>query len=398
VSPSATRRVAVALAALSVAIAVAGTVMAAAMGRLEVGDFVGVVVIAGTVYPVVGAFIIVRAAGNRVGWLLLALGILWAVALLVRETAWYGIVIAPGTVPCAALALWASNWIWPPGTTILVLGVPFLFPDGHLPSRRWRAAVIAGVTVTAIAVVGHMLAGWELRGDPAVLQGTFDASMVPGVAGVLTSVGDTGTFLLLPLISIPAVVVRYRRSRGIARLQMRWFLLAIAAFLVLVVGDVLVGKIVPAAQGVLSAVAIGWLPIAIGIAVLRYRLWEIDRLISRTIGWALVTGILVAVFVCVILGMQAMLNGLTQGGTLAVAASTLAVLALFQPLRRRVQSRVDRRFNRSRFDADATAAAFGSRLRDEIDMAGVKADVTTTVRRAFQPSAAAVWVRGETKP
>jgi divalent metal cation (Fe/Co/Zn/Cd) transporter len=135
------------------------------------------------------------------------------------------------------------------------------------------------------------------------------------------------------------------------------------------------------------------MPIAIGVAVLRYRLYEIDRIISRTIGWALVTGVLVAVFAGTVVGLQAILTGFTQGQTLAVAASTLIAFVLFQPVRRRVQSVVDRRFNRARYDAEGTAAAFAERQRDQVDIAGLKVDLTGTIDSALHPRALGVWIR-----
>jgi hypothetical protein len=396
-SPVVGRRLAIALATLSVGIAIASTAMAAAMGRLEFGGFVGALVIAGSIYPVVGAFVIVRAAGNRVGWLLLAAGLLWAADLLLNELAWFGTVTAPGRVPGADLALWASNWVWPPGTTILMFGVPLLFPDGHLPSPRWRATAMLAVVILAVDVLGHALAAWPLRGDPNVLLGDFNASNVPGIAGLLSGIGDTSTFLLLPLIAIPAVVVRYRRSRGVARLQMRWFLMAILIFFVLVISDLLVAAVAPAAQGVPSAVAIGWLPVAISVAILRYRLWEVDRILSRTVSYAVVTAVLAAVFLATNLALQGALSQATGESTLAVAASTLLVAGLFTPVRRRVQAPVDRRFNRSRVDAERVVAGFAAEARDTVDLAALQGVVEGTVRRAVAPDGTNVWLRRGTR-
>ena len=135
------------------------------------------------------------------------------------------------------------------------------------------------------------------------------------------------------------------------------------------------------------------MPVSVGIAVTRHRLYEIDRLLSRTIGWALVTGLLVGVFGATVVGLQALLSDVTQGQTLAVAASTLIAFALFQPVRRRVQSAVDRRFDRSRYDGERTAAAFAERLRDEIDLASLESDIGTTVAAALRPTSTGVWIR-----
>jgi hypothetical protein len=180
-------------------------------------------------------------------------------------------------------------------------------------------------------------------------------------------------FVLL-IASILSLLARYARSAGIERLQLRWLVAGLAAVAIAVpVGFVLFAAFGSAIEGwawLPAIVALTLPPIAIGIAVLRYRLYEIDRIISRTIGWALVTGVLVAVFVALVVGFQALLAQITQAETLAVAASTLVVFALFQPIRRRVQTAVDRRFDRARYDGDRTAAAFTERLREQVDLAG----------------------------
>jgi hypothetical protein len=146
-----------------------------------------------------------------------------------------------------------------------------------------------------------------------------------------------------------------------------------------------------------AMVALTLPPIAIGIAVLRYRLYEIDRIVSRTIGWAVVTGSLIAVFAGAVLGLQALLSNVTQGQTLAVAASTLVAFALVQPLRRRVQAAVNRRFDRARVDADRTASAFADRLRDQTDLDGVEADIAGTIESALRPSSTGIWIRGASR-
>jgi hypothetical protein len=198
--------------------------------------------------------------------------------------------------------------------------------------------------------------------------------------------------------SIVSLLVRFARSDGVERLQLRWLVTGLAAVVFAVpIGFALFALFGPSIEGLAwlpAIIAFTLPPMAIGIAVLRYRLYEIDRLISRTIGWALVTGTLLAVFGGAVIGLQALLSDVTQGETLAVAASTLVAFALFQPLRRRVQSTVNQRFDRARVDADRTATAFADRLRDQIDLGGLEADIAGTIETALRPTSTGVWIRG----
>ena len=192
------------------------------------------------------------------------------------------------------------------------------------------------------------------------------------------------------MICVGSLFVRFRRSGAVERQQVKWFLLANAAFLVtLVVAFATFND----AAFVLALVAASGIPIAAGIAILRYRLWDIDRIVSRTVSWAVISAALVAVFIAGVLALQTVLAGLTQAPTLAVAASTLFAFALFQPLRRRVQRVVDRRFDRARIDAERTAQGFGARLRDEVAIDTIAADLHTTVDRSVRPSTQGLWLR-----
>ena len=277
-----------------------------------------------------------------------------------------------------------------------------VFPTGMLPSGRWRWPAVAllaigALTVALIATAPVMtfnpdgVADITIRNRLAVLPDLAFWTAVP-VDGSLV-------LFLIALMGIAAVslLVRYRRSGGILRLQLRW-LVASATFLVVallsafaalaVAGDVLGGVVwLPA------IVAYPTIPIAIGVAITRYRLFEIDRIISRTIGWALLTAILAGIFAATIVGLQAVLAPLTQNNTLAVAASTLIAAALFQPLRRRVQHAVDRRFNRSRVEADRAAAGFAGHVRSEVDLGALRAALIETAADAVHPEATALWLR-----
>ena len=204
-------------------------------------------------------------------------------------------------------------------------------------------------------------------------------------------------FALL-IASIVSMLARYARSAGIERLQLRWLVTGLAAVAIAVpVGFVLFAAFGSAIEGwawLPAIVALTLPPIAIGIAVLRYRLYEIDRIISRTIGWAVVSSVLVITFAVAVVALQAILDRFTQGETLAVAGSTLVAFALFQPLRRHVQSVVDRRFDRARYDAQRTVESFTEQLRDEVDLTRLRAALVATADDAVRPAGATVWLRG----
>jgi hypothetical protein len=266
-----------------------------------------------------------------------------------------------------------------------------LFPDGHLPSRRWRflmAPVLAALVTGSLVVLVTPVETGFLPANPLAIPG-----LSVEINGAATGV-STLALVASVLLAVVAVVVRFRRAVGVERQQLKWLVasvpLAGILFPVSFLAD-LSGLV-----DVASVAAVALLPGAIGLAILRYRLYEIDRLVSRTLAWALVTGILVAVFVLLVVGLQAVLAGLTQGQTLAVAASTLVAFALFQPLRARVQRAVDRRFDRGRYDGERVAAAFGERLRDQVDLTGVERDFAGTVGEALSPATSAVWIRDAT--
>jgi hypothetical protein len=275
---------------------------------------------------------------------------------------------------------------------VVLVGIPLIFPDGHLPSRRWRwvvALTIVAVTADALSrLLGRAPLGVAQTPNPfhvAALDPVMEA--FEGFASWSSIIGFGAAVL--------AVLIRYRGGDVVLRQQLKW-LAAVAS-----VGAVAlpIGYIVPAGTvsdvaffvGNLSFLA---LPIAIAIAVLRYRLYDIDRIISRTIGWAVITSVLLAAFAVLVIGLQAVLAGQTQGQTLAVAASTLAAFALFQPVRRRVQAAVDRRFDRARYDAQRTADAFAERLRDEVELGVLTAELEQTVQVAIRPSVATLWLPG----
>jgi hypothetical protein len=263
---------------------------------------------------------------------------------------------------------------------IALIGVPLVFPDGRLPSPRFRWVV----WVTGAGMVSLLI------GAPA--------SMIPGLAGLgfVVSALAFGANVFGIGGAVTAVLVRFRHGDPVQRQQVKWLLAvagvaAIAFPLALAFGSS--ESLVALAFWLIAFLAYLALPVAIGIAVLRYRLYEIDRIVSRTIGYAVVTVTLAVTFGGVILLFQSVLAPLTDGNTVAVAASTLVVAALFQPLRRRVQAAVDRRFNRARYHAEGTVTAFTAQLRDEVDLERLGADVLAIVAQTVAPATAGLWLR-----
>jgi MFS family permease len=347
----------------------------------------------GVSYGVMGWLIASRRPDNSIGWVFLLIAISQAGGVLADLAAQYGLDVAPGSIPLAAEWSWVAGWAWAPGFVLLVTFSILLFPDGHPPSPRWRIVGWLAVAVMVLLVVPVAVTSWPYR--PIDLD---PGREVP--AGSALEAGANLQFLgvlLVPvaaLASIASMVVRFRRSTGIERQQLKWFTYAAIPEVGFVVVSAFVNfsDVVGLLGGVIFAPL---LPIAAGLAILRYRLYEIDRIVSRTISYATVTGILAVVFVVVIVGLQALLADVTSGQTIPVAASTLAVFALFQPLLRRVRRAVDRRFDRARYDAERTAQAFAERLRDEVDLAAVTSDLAMTTRAALAPSTLGVWIRRE---
>jgi hypothetical protein len=338
----------------------------------------------------VGLVIRLRRPDNRIGGLMMVGPILMLSGFVGYAIGAYRAeMVGPGD-PIGGLAVAWGSAVVLPGIFLTYPAVVLLFPDGHLPSPRWRLAlapVLAGlVGGSLLSLVTPTSTGDVLPANPLA---------IPGLTAELNAVAiGVSTLALVASVQLAviAVIVRFRRAVGVERQQLKWLVASVALagilFPISFLSD-LNGLI-----DIASVVAVALIPSAIGMAILRYRLYEIDRLISRTLAWALVTAILVAVFVLLVVGLQAVLTGFTQGQTLAVAASTLVAFALFQPVRRRVQQAVDRRFDRSRYDGERVAATFAKRLRGQIDLAGVERDLGVTVASALSPTSTGIWLRG----
>lgn len=342
---------------------------------------------ASLVYAGLGGLLASRLPRHPIGWLFGVAGLALGTTLITR------MVVGPPASGAEVGLAWLGSWIWTVAFGAILLAV-LLFPDGRLLGRGWRALLALDVVAPAVLAVGVAFSAGPLGDYPYVTNpfGTATVSAM-GLDG-----GGVGWLLVLMAFvgTSAAAILRFRRARGVERLQGRWFAWAAGImaveWAVLSIASDLPG-LANTAASIAFPLALSIVPISIAIAVLRYRLYEIDRLVSRTIGYGILTAMLAAVFTVGVLGLQLLLVGFTRGGSLAVALSTLAVFALFQPLRRRVQRVVDRRFHRARYDAEWTAATLAARLRDPVDLSTVVAEIETTVTAVMAPTSLRLWVR-----
>jgi hypothetical protein len=340
-------------------------------------------------YATVGLVLSLRRPANPIGWLYAASGLAWALDLpfgpwleqLVRDH-W--------PLPTAAqLAAVAGGFLWAPGVAF-GLTLPFLLlPGGRLRSRGWR--VVVGTAVTGAGIV---LAAGNLLPGPLGETSIANPFALAGPAGtVATGLFDAGLALHAGSLvaALVSLVLRFRASRGVERQQLRWVAAGGAAALAGLLPTILVGLgIAPRVNDVVVYPAVLCVPVTVAVAVLRYRLWDLDRLVSRTVTYTLVSGLLVLPYLLIVLAVGRLARG---ADGLAVAAATLTVAAVFSPLRRRVQDGVDRPFNRRRYDAARTIEAFAIRLRDQVDLDALTAELLAVVEPTVQPTRASLWLR-----
>ena len=292
----------------------------------------------------------------------------------------HALVAVPGSLPAGRVVGWLLNALW----TVPVAALAFLlllFPTGHVRSRRWRLAAWFVGGVFALITVWLLIVATQLWQHPFT-----PLSQVAGLTAFLVHM--TGLLISAALlVSGAALVVRFAKSSGEERLQLKWCATAALLLVVVFVASIWLNS---AAVNVLQSLAFLCLYTAIAIAVLKYRLYDIDRIISRTLAYAIVTGLLIGVYAGLVLLATEVLE---LESPVAVAGSTLVAVALFSPLRSRVQRAVDQRFNRARYDADQMVAAFAARLKDAVDLDAVQADLSGVVQRALEPAHVSVWMK-----
>ena len=349
-------------------------------------------------FSVVGALIASHRPENPIGWIFLAVGFLQGFLSAADQYAIYALLTNPSAVPLGGEASWLGQWIWAPGLGLILVFLPLLFPDGHPPSPRWRSVGWLGGLSIGLTVVSSMILLWPERG-PALLTGDESPSHV---VQVLVDFIALPMMLLAGLGAVISVLVRFRRARGDERQQIKWFAAAAALTLVwyLVFGQSTRGlpEAIVALSGLLVLPSI---PIATGIAILRYRLYDIDRIINRTLVYGSLTLMLALVYFGGVTATQALFSAFTgqqEQPQLTIVVSTLVIAALFNPLRRRIQGFIDRRFYRRKYDARKTLEAFSAHMRDETDLEALSDDLVGVVRETMQPAHVSLWLRPDTVP
>ena len=362
------------------------------------------------VFPLVGALIAARRPRNPIGWLLLVAGFFWMLSGTLKYYAVYG-VASPGSVPFPLGVAGINSWLWVPFVGLLGTFVFLLFPDGRLPSRGWHPlAWLSGIVIVLVSVLVGLTPEpmQDLGGkyNPFGVEAFFPLEIAP--------------YILVPLLlscmvlSVFSLVLRYRRSRGEERQQIKWIAYAASLvgtlYLTAMVGSFAYPQETWFAPGspvwqvfleYAALLSFTLIPTAIGFAVLRYRLYDIDLLINRTLVYGLLTVMLLLVYFGGVATIQAIFRALTgqeQQAQFAVVVSTLAIAALFNPLRRRIQDLIDQRFYRRKYDAQRTLSAFSRKLRDETDLDVLGGDLVSVVRNTMQPEHVSLWLKPTSRP
>jgi hypothetical protein len=370
---------------------VAGMTVLASLGpgdpnfRRDPAGFIGFICAFGA-FGLVGGLIIWQRPGNTLGWVLSAVGLLAAWG----ASADTYVDLASDENLLYLVSVWISLWYWFPLLGLAVIFTPLLFPDGRPPSPRWRIVTWgAGCALALVLFLGAFRERIEMPGismeNPVGIPGIEDPEQ--------STLGTVllGSFVLFLVLALASVVVRYVRSGGVQRQQIKWLLLATALSALMVFFEEITR--IELDTEVPFALSIALFPLAIAVAIFRYRLYDIDVIINRALVYGSLTAMLALVYVVGVVGLQYAFRLLTGGESqLAVVASTLAIAGLFVPLRRQIQYVIDRRFYRRKYDAAKTLEAFGARLRDETDLESLSNDLVSVVRNTVQPEHVSFWL------
>ena len=350
---------------------------------------------------IVGEVIATRRSANPVGWIILAVGAILACLELSLQYAIYGLVTGVSSLPMVQTMAWFASWMYVPGLFLLLSFLPLYFPDGQLVSPRWRWIARSAL------VFGVVIAVFEAFRPGRIRNFAFDNPMgVEALRPVLYWLSEATlvAFFGIFFASAASLVVRFRRVRGEQRQQIKWLAYSVSALPAWFLINPLIGVVIPSGlfglvRTVGDALLFAGIPVAVGVAVLRYRLYDIDLLINRTLVYGSLTATLVALYFGGIVLLQRLFVALTgEKSTLAVVASTLAIAALSNPIRRRIQSFIDRRFYRRKYDAAKTLEAFSAKLRDETDLDALNHEVVGVVKETMQPAHVSLWLRPAPSP
>jgi hypothetical protein len=336
----------------------------------------------------IGALVAARRPRNPVGWLLLTTGVFFGLLLFSERLGWHHLLADRVISDRAADWLWLANWTWIPAVVPLFIFIPLVFPTGRPLSPRWARLLWAASVAVALFVASSALNPGPLENYKAV-QNPFGtghaATILEGVSFALV--------IVCALASVASLLLRFRRSHGIERQQIKWVW---AAGALLVASFVLSGAlqtVSPGAADIIQFAGLVGIPIAVAVAILRYRLYDIALVVNRTLVYGSLTAALAIVYLGSVLTLQLVLQGVTSDSSLAVAVSTLGVAALFRPVRARIQELVDRRFYRRKYDAARALESFSARLRDEVDLDSLSAELRALLQDTLQPSHVSLWLR-----
>ncbi len=341
------------------------------------------------VMPTFGAVIATRHPFHPIAWVLLCVSSLGFV-FLCGEYATYALQVESASLPGAVWAAWFGLWGWAPGIFALNLLLPLLFPSGRLPSERWRFVLyfVAGLFVLSLLFT-------TIPGPNPEFPSVENPTGIPGFGDAVERLGGAFgvAFISLTLVCLSAPLVRFRRARGEERQQIKWFVYFTALLAAFLTASSF-GLLPDAISDVLNVVMIVCGGASIGIAIFRYRLYDIDVIINKTLVYGALTASLALVYLGGVVGLQFLVRALTGSESqLTIVASTLAIAALFNPLRKRIQTFVDRRFYREKYDAARTLEAFSKRLRDETDLETLSGDLTSAARETVRPERVSLWLR-----
>jgi hypothetical protein len=340
-------------------------------------------------FSVVGALVAARRPGNAIGWIYLAVGLSQGFVTFAYNYAKYALITAPGSLPGGEPMSVLGQIAWMPGLSLMLTYALLLFPTGRLPSRRWRP--VAGLSAVPLLIMAPGIVWLMPRGGRTMLENPEQVE--PGGVFGLALNALFPLMLVCGLASLASLVVRFRYSRGVERQQLKWFTYAAGLTLsLLILGEVVEIESIRLLDLALTPL-VAAIPVATGVAILRYRLYDIDAVINRTLVYGALTVVLALTYLGGVVGLQRLLSPLVgEDGQLAVVASTLAIAALFNPLRRRIQDSVDRRFYRKKYDAQETLAAFGVRVRDEVDPERITDELILVTQKTLRPAHASLWL------
>jgi hypothetical protein len=392
-----------ALVALSVALIVGGFSLSQAVSTADSGLQVGgetddssVVtdLVTLLVFSAVGAIIASRQPRNAIGWIFCGVGVTLGLNSFAGDYADFWLASGFGNAGLGESAAWLSSWAWSLLLYVPTSSVLLLFPDGRLPSPRWRPVAWGVALGAAGGVAGLALKAGPLTDFPQISNPYGVAGPVVGIVGVVGTIVAAGSMVA----SAVSLIVRLRRTRGEQRQQLKWLAYwGVVAVAALGVGALVIPWSVPASILIMSVAMLG-LPIFTGIAIVRHRLYDIDVIINLTLVYAILSSMLAVVYFGGIVVLQRAFTGQDNLPQLAIVASTLAIAALFAPLRRRIQSFIDRRFYRRKYDARKTLETFSTKLREETDLAALSDDLILVIKETMQPAHVSLWLRPDTTP